>query len=76
MAALQGYRERAKAAGRSVERVVAAYEAGWSGFWLARLLGHAASKTHVIQPSSVLLIAGLGGPNPMGSTQSCCCARC
>ena len=38
MAAIDGYRTRATAAGRSVERVIAIYEAGWSGFWLARWL--------------------------------------
>ena len=55
LAALQGYRERAKVAGRQVERVVATYEAGWSGFWLARLLTTHGIETHVVQPSSVLV---------------------
>jgi transposase len=40
-------------AGRNVERVVAIYEAGWSGFWLARWLAKNGIETHVIQPSSV-----------------------
>jgi transposase len=31
-AAIQGYRERAKVAGQHVERMIATYEAGWSGF--------------------------------------------
>ncbi len=35
LAAIQGYRERAQAAGCPVERVIATCEAGWSGFWLA-----------------------------------------
>ena len=35
-AAIAGYRARAAAVGRSIERVIAVYEAGWSGFWLAR----------------------------------------
>jgi transposase len=51
LAALQGYRERAKVAGRHVERVIATYETGWSGFWLAK---HGV-ETHVVQPSSVLV---------------------
>jgi transposase len=55
LAALQGYRERAKAAGGHVERVIATYEAGWSGFWLARLLATHGVETHVVQPSSVLV---------------------
>jgi transposase len=53
LAALNGYRDRSKAAGRIVERVVAIYEAGWSGFWLARWLGRQGVETHVVQPSSV-----------------------
>jgi transposase len=36
MAAIAGYRARATATGHSVERVITMYEAGWSGFWLAR----------------------------------------
>ena len=47
------YRDRAEAAGRNVDRVVATYEAGWSGFWLARWLTTHGIEMHVIQPSSV-----------------------
>jgi len=53
MAAIEDYRTRAVKAGRNVERVVAIYEAGWSGFWLARWLAQYGIETHVIQPSSV-----------------------
>jgi transposase len=53
MVAIEGYRARAAAAGRTVERVIAVYEAGWSGFWLARWLAGRGVETHVIQPSSV-----------------------
>ena len=53
LAAIDGYRDRARAAGRTVERVVATYEASWSGFWLARWLLRRGVETHVIQPSSV-----------------------
>ena len=38
LAAIAGYRARAAATGHSIERVIAVYEAGWSGFWLARWL--------------------------------------
>jgi transposase len=55
LAALQGYRERANSAGRHVERVIATYEAGWSGFWLARLLATHGVEVQVVQPSSVLV---------------------
>ena len=37
MAAVEGYKRRAAAAGLAVERVIVAYESGGSGFWLARL---------------------------------------
>lgn len=51
--AIDGYRARAAAAGHPVDRVVATYEAGWSGFWLARWLIAKGVEVHVIQPSSV-----------------------
>ena len=51
--AINGYRARAAAAGYQVERVIATYEAGWSGFWLARWLIAQGIEVHVIQPSSV-----------------------
>lgn len=52
-AAIDGYRSRAVAAGHAVDRVVATYEAGWSGFWLARWLLARGVEVHVVQPSSV-----------------------
>jgi len=36
LAAIAGYRARAVAMGCSIDRVIPVYEAGWSGFWLAR----------------------------------------
>ena len=33
--------------------MVATYESGWSGFWLARWLATHGIETHVVQPSSV-----------------------
>lgn len=53
LAAIDGYRDRSRAAGRRIERVVAIYEAGWSGFWLARWLARHGVETHIVQPSSV-----------------------
>jgi transposase len=53
MAAIDGYRVRAEKAGRNVNRVIAVYEAGWSGFWLVRWLAKYGIETQVIQPSSV-----------------------
>src|SRR5580704_1433575 len=49
LAAIAAYRARAAATGRSIERVIAVYEAGWSGFWLMR---HGV-EVYVVQPSSV-----------------------
>lgn len=51
--AIEGYRARALAVGHRVDRVVATYEAGWCGFWLARWLKAQGVEIHVIQPSSV-----------------------
>jgi transposase len=51
--AIDGYRARATVAGYQVDRVVAVYEAGWSGFWLARWLIAEGIEVHIVQPSSV-----------------------
>src|SRR5215468_7008474 len=53
LAALDSYPTRAAAAGRSVKRVIASYEAGWCGFWLARWLMAHGIEVYVVQPSSV-----------------------
>src|ERR1700721_3103546 len=52
-AAIDGYRARAAAVGYTVDRVITTYEAGWSGFWLARWLVAQGVEVHVVQPSSV-----------------------
>src|ERR1700691_3825893 len=53
LAAIAAYRTRAAATGRSIERVIAVYEAGWSGFWLARWLMRHGVEVYVVLPSSV-----------------------
>ena len=53
LAAIAGYRARAAATGHSIQRVIAVYEAGWSGFWLARWLIRHGVEVYVVQPSSV-----------------------
>ena len=57
--------------------MVLVYEAGYSGFWLARWLARHGVEAFVVQPSSVpVRTAGCAGPSPTGSMLSCCCARC
>src|SRR5947208_12144824 len=53
MAAIEGYKRRATAAGMAVDRVIVAYESGGSGFWLARWLQQRGIEVYVMQPSSV-----------------------
>jgi transposase len=53
LAAINAYRDRSRSAGRTVERVIAIYEAGWSGFWLARWLARHGVEVHIVQPSSI-----------------------
>src|SRR6476619_1833389 len=52
-AAIDGYRARAAAVGYTVDRVITTYEAGWSGFWLARWLMRHGVEVDVFQPASV-----------------------
>lgn len=47
--------ERGAAQGKTVTRVVLAYEAGRDGFWLARYLEARGIEVYVIQPCSVLV---------------------
>ena len=51
--AVGAYRARAARAGGEVDRVVLVYEAGYSGFWLARWLARHGVEAFVVQPSSV-----------------------
>jgi len=50
---LNRWREEAEKAGRKVERIAVAFEAGRDGFWLARWLGARGIEAHVIHASSV-----------------------
>ncbi len=50
---IQRWRDEALQAGRTIERIVVAYEAGRDGFWLARWLRAHAIETHVIHSTSV-----------------------
>ena len=50
---LHRWREEAEKAGRRIERITVAFEAGRDGFWLARWLRARGIEAHVIHPSSV-----------------------
>lgn len=50
---LGSWQDEAVRAGRTVTRVVVAYEAGRDGFWIARELQRHGIEVYVIQPSSI-----------------------
>jgi transposase len=50
---LHRWREEAEKAGRGIERIVVAFEAGRDGFWLARWLKARGIEAHVIHAASV-----------------------
>src|SRR5271168_148095 len=50
---LHRWREEAEKAGRRIERLVVAFEAGRDGFWLARWLKARSIEAHVIHAASV-----------------------
>src|SRR5260370_18201726 len=50
---LNRWREEAEKAGRKIERIAVAFEAGRDGFWLARWLMARGIEAHVIHASSV-----------------------
>src|SRR5262249_39842615 len=50
---LHRWREEAEKAGRKIERIAVAFEAGRDGFWLARWLRTGGIEAHVIHASSV-----------------------
>src|SRR4249920_3137071 len=50
---LHRWREEAEKAGRRIERIAVAFEAGRDGFWLARWLRTRSIEAHVIHASSV-----------------------
>src|SRR3981081_4472694 len=50
---LNRWREEAERAGRKIERIAVAFEAGRDGFWLARWLRARGIEAHIIHASSV-----------------------
>ena len=57
VALLQRWCEEARKAGRTVRRIAVAYEAGRDGFWLHRLLIAHEVANHVMEPTSILIVA-------------------
>ncbi len=53
MRLLHRWRDEATKAGRMINRITVAYEAGRDGFWLARWLQGQGIEAHVIHPTSV-----------------------
>src|SRR5712692_6127121 len=50
---LHRWRDEATKAGRMINRITVAYEAGRDGFWLARWLQEQRIEAHVIHPKSI-----------------------
>jgi transposase len=50
---LERWRDEGVRAGRTIRRIVLAFEAGRDGFWLARWLRKRGIETHIIHPTSV-----------------------
>ena len=50
---LTAWRKRGEQAGRTIARIVVAFEAGRDGFWLARWLQRHGIEAYVIHPSSI-----------------------
>ncbi len=53
MRVVERWKKEAAKAGRTIARVVVAYEAGRDGFWIARELVARGVEAHVMQPSSI-----------------------
>ena len=68
MAAIEGYKRRAAAAGMAVDRVIVASESGGSGFWLARWLQQRGIKVHRGVCHAALQRAG-GSPHAPGQVR-------
>src|ERR1700704_5747758 len=69
---LNRWREEAEKAGRKIERIAVAFEAGRDGFWLARWLRARGIEAHVIHASSVAVSREHGGKgNSAHSMRTC-----
>ena len=68
---LHRWRDEATKAGRMINRIAVAYEAGRDGFWLARWLQKQGIEAHVIHPTSVAVSRNTVGRRPTGSIPNC-----
>ena len=68
---LHRWREEAEKAGRRIERIAVAFEAGRDGFWLARWLKARGIEAYVIHASSVAVSREHRRAKMTGSTPSC-----
>ena len=68
---LHRWREEAEKAGRRIERIAVAFEAGRDGFWLARWLKAAASRPTSFTPRVWRCRASIGERRPIVLTPSC-----
>jgi hypothetical protein len=75
---LHRWREEVEKAGRRIERIVVAFEAGRDGFWLARAGSRraAASRPTSFTPRVLRCRASIGERRPTVSTPSCSNAPC
>ncbi|HVC51360.1 MAG TPA: hypothetical protein VND87_05000 [Stellaceae bacterium] len=68
---LHRWRDEATKAGRMINRIAVAYEAGRDGFWLARWLQGQGIEAHVIHPTSVAVSREHRRAKTVGSIPSC-----
>ena len=73
---IERWKAEAQRAGRPVLRTVLAYEAGRDRFWIARYLLAHGIEVQIMHPRASRWNGGGGGPKPIGSISTCCCARC
>src|SRR6201988_5569013 len=68
---LYRWRDEATKAGRTIDRIAVAYEAGRDGFWLARWLRGRGIEAQVIHPQVLPCRASTVGGRRIGSTAQC-----
>src|SRR5512143_1554275 len=65
MALIERWRQEAVKAGRTITRVVVAYESGRDGFWLARWLRARGIEAHVIHDGMSRCLVTAAAPKPI-----------